>query len=111
MVQVSEPITMEMISTSGQASLVVGASPRSQPQGPSSHSLPGILVLGPAPLLSAKSWLVAGICSVDLNASASGPEICVELASKTWLLGGELCGSLAERVKEPGFWLPLGKGT
>lgn len=111
MVPVSEPIIMEKVLASRQASLAVGASPRRQPQGPSSHSLPGIPVLGPAPLPSAKSWLVAGICSVDLDASTSGPEICVELASKTWTPGRRALWELAERVKEPGFWLPLGKGT
>lgn len=65
----------------------------------------------PAPLLSAKSWLVAGICSVGLDASASRPEICAELATKTWAPGRRALWELAERVKEPGFWPPLGKGT
>lgn len=65
----------------------------------------------PAPLLSAKSWLVAGICFVGLDASASRPEICVALASKTWAPGRQALWELAERVKESGFWMPLGKGT
>lgn len=65
----------------------------------------------PAPLLSAKSWLVAGICSAGLDASASRPEICVELASKTWAPGRQALWELPEGVKESGFWLPLGKGT
>lgn len=57
----------------------------------------------PAPLLSAKSWLVAGICSVGLDASTSRPEICVELASKTWAPGRQALWELVERVRESGI--------
>lgn len=81
---------------------MVGASPKLQFQGLISPSLPGIPLLVQI-LNPANYCLVVGICSADLDARASRPEICAGLASKTWALGRQALWELARRVGKPGL--------
>lgn len=81
---------------------MIEASPKLQSQGLISPSLPGIPLLVQI-LNPANYFPVVGICSADLDSSTSRPEICAELASKTWALGRQALWELARRAGEPGL--------
>lgn len=78
------------------------ASPKVQSQGPELSLLTWHPTPGLAPLLPANGWLVVGVCSAGLDTGGNRPEICEELASKSWAPGRPALWESAGMAGEPG---------